>query len=88
MSKPVFEIQKNKMQKIVFSMQEFKGIRYADIRLYHKGEGSEDYVMTKKGLAVPLDKYDEFRKGVERLQTEVNWALKPLPTGKGGRKSR
>mgnify|MGYP003964485663 FL=1 len=45
------EIQKNQKEKIIVSVNEFKGHRYVDLRIHFEGDDGE-YVPTKKGIAI------------------------------------
>jgi len=45
------EIQKNQKEKIIVSVNEFKGHRYVDLRIHFEGDNGE-YVPTKKGIAI------------------------------------
>lgn len=45
------EIQKNQKEKIIVSVNEFKGHRYVDLRIHFEGDNGE-YVPTKKGISI------------------------------------
>ncbi|MEQ8167744.1 MAG: transcriptional coactivator p15/PC4 family protein [Candidatus Eremiobacterota bacterium] len=66
------EIKKNRGEKIVFSLGEFKGKKRIDIRNYFLGEeDSETWKPTKKGINISLEQWQEFKE----LLKEVDNAL-------------
>ncbi|MEQ8188016.1 MAG: transcriptional coactivator p15/PC4 family protein [Candidatus Eremiobacterota bacterium] len=69
------EIKKNRGEKIVFSLGEFKGKKRIDIRTYFQGEeeNSEVWKPTKKGINISLDQWQEFKE----LIKEVDNSLEP-----------
>jgi len=52
MDKIVGEIQKNSKEKIIVSINEFKGNKFVDLRVHYEEEGSGEYKPTKKGIAI------------------------------------
>tara|TARA_Y100001973_G_C4966814_1_gene217616 strand:- start:47 stop:262 length:216 start_codon:yes stop_codon:yes gene_type:complete len=52
MSKFIGEIQKNSREKIIASINEFKGNTFVDLRVHYEDETSGEYKPTKKGIAV------------------------------------
>jgi hypothetical protein len=71
--KIIGEIKKNRGEKIVFSLGEFKGKKRIDIRTYFLGEeeDSDTWKPTKKGINISLDQWQEFKE----LLKEVDNAL-------------
>lgn len=75
MSKSVCELPKNSREAIKFSLAEFKGHKFIDIRVYTKEEG-KDPAPTKKGLTVSPTLWPGFRKAlaaVEAAMIEAGW---------------
>ena len=58
MSKFIGEIQKNSREKIIASINEFKGNTFVDLRVHYEDETSGEYKPTKKGLAVSSKNID------------------------------
>ena len=53
------EIQKNSREKIIASINEFKGNTFVDLRVHYEDETSGEYKPTKKGIAVNPKILDE-----------------------------
>jgi hypothetical protein len=67
MSEFVAEMEKGWNEKIVFGLSEFKGKKYADIRIYYEDDEGE-WKPTKKGVTVSLDRFYEFRENLQKLE--------------------
>ena len=67
MSNVVAEMEKGVGEKIVFSLSEFKGKNYADVRVYYE-DGEGEWKPTKKGLTVAVDRFSEFKDHVGALE--------------------
>ena len=52
------EIQKNQREKIIASINKFKGNTFVDLRVYYEDETRGEYKPTKKGLAVSSKNID------------------------------
>ncbi len=68
MAEVVGEMEKGWNEKILFSVSEFKGKKYADIRIYYEDDEGE-WKPTKKGVTVSLENFAEFKERVEELGT-------------------
>jgi hypothetical protein len=68
MTEVVAEMDKGWSEKIVFSLSEFKGKSYADIRVYYEDDEGE-WKPTKKGVTVALDNFSEFKENFQELET-------------------
>lgn len=67
MSEIVTEMERGWNEKIVFSLSEFKGKNYADIRIYYEDDEGE-WKPTKKGIAITLDRFQEFQEHLAKLE--------------------
>ena len=67
MSNVVAEMEKGVSEKIVFSLSEFKGKNYADVRVYYE-DGEGEWKPTKKGVTVVVDQFSEFKDHVGTLE--------------------
>jgi hypothetical protein len=70
MSDVVAEMERSFNEKILFSVSEFKGKRYADIRVYYEDDEGE-WKPTKKGVTVSLDSFGEFVEHVRELEAHL-----------------
>ena len=70
--KVIGEVQKNKREKIIVSVNEYQGFKYVDLRIHYEDEVSGDYKPTKKGVALSSKVIPEvvelIVKGAEDLQ--------------------
>ena len=74
MSKQVCELFKNSREAIKFNLEEFKGHKFIDMRVYLKEEGQE--VPTKKGLAISPVLWRQFRAALDQAEAamiEAGW---------------
>ena len=60
-------MEKSWNEKILFSLTEFKGKSYADIRVYYEDDEGE-LKPTKKGITITLDRFAEFKKNLQALE--------------------
>jgi hypothetical protein len=81
MSEPVAEMEKGLNEKIFFSLSEFKGKKYADIRIYFENDEGE-WKPTRKGLNLSLDRFAEFKEHLGTLE-EFLTAQGHLPVDQG-----
>jgi hypothetical protein len=70
MSIPVCEIPKNSREDFRFSLGEFKGHKFIDMRVWAKEEG-KDSAPTKKGLAVSPAIWAQFRAALDQVETAM-----------------
>jgi hypothetical protein len=70
MTDVVGEMDKGWNEKIVFSVSEFKGKNYANIRIYYEDDEGE-WKPTKKGITVSMDSFAEFKTLVEDLEKHL-----------------
>ena len=65
----IASFQKNSQEGFRFSVTNFKGHEYADIRIFYEKDG--DFFPSKKGITVSLDTWKEFKECIEKLETEL-----------------
>jgi len=70
MSKAVCEIPKNSRECFKFSLGEFKGHKFVDMRVFAIEE-NKDPVPTKKGLAVSPALWGQFRAALDQVETAM-----------------
>lgn len=78
MSEIVTEMERGWNEKLVFSLSDFKGKNYADIRIYYEDDEGE-WKPTKKGITLSLDRFGEFKEHLDKLE-EFLAAEGHLPT--------
>jgi len=66
----VAEMEKSWNEKIVFSVSEFKGKKYANIRIYYEDDEGE-WKPTKKGVTISPDSFSEFKQHIEELEEHL-----------------
>ena len=67
------EIKKNRAEKVVISIGEFKGKKRIDIRTFFLGEeeDSEVWKPTKKGINISLDQWQEFKELLKKVDDSL-----------------
>ena len=70
MSKQVCEIPKNSREDFRFSLGEFKGHKFIDMRVFAIEDG-KDPAPTKKGLAVSPALWVQFRQALDQVEAEM-----------------
>ncbi|MCA1647727.1 MAG: transcriptional coactivator p15/PC4 family protein [Chloroflexi bacterium] len=64
----VHEFELGKRGTVRASVGQFRGHRFADLRLWVEIEPGDDLVPTKKGLSVPLEFLDELEAAIAALK--------------------
>lgn len=62
-------IQKNDDTEIQIAVKSYKGKAYVDIRQFFKSEDMTKMLPTKKGITIPLDKWEDFRSIIDGIDT-------------------
>ena len=70
MNDKVCELAKNAREKIIFSLGEYKGHKFADMRVFAIEEG-KDPAPTKKGLAVSPSLWAQFRAALDQVEAAM-----------------
>ena len=70
MSDLIFELGKNSRETIRFSLGEYKGHRFVDLRIFFN-DGGEDPAPTRKGLAVSPILWPQFRKALAQVEAAM-----------------
>ena len=76
MNNILYEIQKNAGEKILFRLDEYKGHRFIDMRVFVPGENGGPDIPTKKGLAVSPALWPQFKRAlvqVEEVLVQKGW---------------
>jgi hypothetical protein len=70
MSTPIATIPKNSREAIRFSLETFKGCRFADLRLYIQEDGQAP-IATRKGLTVPPALWPQFKAALAQVEAAM-----------------
>jgi hypothetical protein len=70
MSDQVCELAKNAREKIIFRLNEFKGHKFIDMRVFAI-EDDKDPAPTKKGLAVSPSLWPQFKAALIQVEDEL-----------------
>jgi hypothetical protein len=73
----IAEIEKNNETTIVFSLTDFKGNRYVDVREYLKSDTYTGF--TKKGLRFRAEMLDAFISSIEKVRDVRDGKAEPPP---------
>lgn len=65
----IASFQKNSQEEFRFSITNFKGHEYADIRIFYEKDG--DFFPSKKGITVSLDTWNDFKGCMDKLEAEL-----------------
>ena len=71
MSEQIATIPKNEREKIIFSMSEFKGKHYVDMRIFTANDNGGQDIPTKKGLTLAVDLYPQLKFALAQVETEL-----------------
>ena len=67
----VCEIQKNAQEKIIFRVDEYKGHRFIDMRVFVPGQNDGQDMPTKKGLAVSPALWPQFKRALAQVEAAL-----------------
>jgi hypothetical protein len=70
MSEVIFELPKNSRETIRFSLAEYKGHRFVDLRIFFN-DGGEDPAPTRKGLAVSPILWPQFKTALAQVEAAM-----------------
>ena len=66
----VCSFPRNEKEQIRFSIRNYKGRGYLDIRLWFQKEKGE-WSPTKKGVVFPAERFSDFKKAVEEIEENL-----------------
>jgi hypothetical protein len=70
MSHPVYEVPKNSNETIQLNLEEYRGHKLADLRVYcQNGQGGT--VPTRKGISIPISLWPQIRAGLIKLEAAM-----------------
>jgi hypothetical protein len=71
MSKQIATIPKNAREKIIFSLNEYKGKNYLDMRIFTANDNGGQDIPTKKGLTLTVDLYPQFKAVMAQVEAAI-----------------
>ncbi len=71
MEKPLVTVSKNSKERYHFSIREYQGHRFVDIRLHFKDEGKDFWAPTKKGVTVSPSLWGDFKAALADVEAEL-----------------
>lgn len=69
-SKILATIPRSATEEIHVQINEYKGKKYLDLRVYYTTDDGINWNPTKKGITIPPDKLSEFREAIEIAEKE------------------
>ena len=63
----VHAFPKGENEEVRLGIQKYKGRYYIDLRVWFQEENSHEFLPTRKGIAISVDRFPELRKGMEKL---------------------
>jgi hypothetical protein len=70
MSHPVFEVSKNSKEIIRLNLEEYRGHKLADLRVYCQDEQG-GMIPTRKGISIPISLWPQIRAGLGKLEQAI-----------------
>lgn len=75
MSTPICEVPKNSKETIQLNLEDYRGHKLADLRVYCQNEKGS-MIPTRKGISIPISLWPQFRKALGQLESalvETGW---------------
>jgi len=69
-SKMLAKIPRTDTEEIHIQINEYKGKKYLDLRVYYTTDAGANWNPTKKGVTFAPDKLDELKTAIEEAQKE------------------
>jgi len=69
-SKLLASISRSATEEIHVQINEYKGKKYLDMRVYYTTDDGLNWSPTKKGVTFPPEKLEEVKKAIEEAQKE------------------
>ena len=64
-------IERNATEELHISINEYKGKKYVDMRIYYTTDDGDTWNPTKKGITVPPEKIEEVKAALCKAQEEL-----------------
>ncbi len=60
-----WEFEKDHTRLVRFSLREYKGHRFADLRIFYRSDESPDWNPSRQGVTVPISRLPELRASLD-----------------------
>jgi hypothetical protein len=71
MDKPLLTVNKNTKERYHFSVREYQGHKFIDIRLHFQADDGTTWSPTKKGVTVSPSTWPEFKAALAQVEAEL-----------------
>jgi hypothetical protein len=69
--KPLVIVNKNSKERYHFSIREYEGHRFVDIRLHFQADDGQTWPPTKKGVTVAPSVWPDFKAALAQIEAEL-----------------
>ena len=76
MSEMIGEVTKNSKEKILVSINEYKGFRYVDLRVHYEQGNTGEYKPTRKGISLMPNNVSEVIEGILKAMEQMGFSEK------------
>lgn len=70
--KTVYKFSRKKDEEIQFTLREYKGNGYLDLRVFFKPKESGRMLPTRKGITLGINSLQDLKKGIFACEKELN----------------
>jgi len=70
MSIPIFAVPKNSQESIQLTLEEYRGHKLADLRVYYQDEKGS-MIPTRKGISIPISLWPQFKAGLVKMEEAI-----------------
>lgn len=70
-SEPVAQFDKNSREQVRISIDDFKGRKLINIRVWYHNADLEQWLPGKQGLTLQVDKFEAFRAAIAQLAEKL-----------------
>lgn len=71
MGEAICTLPKNTREKVVFSLNEFKGKHYLDMRIFTTPDNGSQDIPTKKGLTLAVGLYPQLKEAMAQVEAAL-----------------
>ncbi|AEB08424.1 transcriptional coactivator p15/PC4 family protein [Desulfobacca acetoxidans] len=71
MEKPLVTVNKNTKERYHFSIREYQGHKFVDVRLHFLADDEQSWHPTKKGITVLPSLWRDFRAALDQVEAEL-----------------
>lgn len=64
-------IERNATEEVQIAINEYKGKKYVDMRVYYTTDEGDSWNPTKKGITIPPEKIEEAIEALEKAKEEL-----------------